>query len=294
MRIGLLCSRLRVEEKQLLAACAARGLGVEVIDEARLRFDLSDRRRNGFDVVLERSADPWRAAYALRLLENMGLCCINRYAVAETCSNKLLATAALAEAGVPHPRTMVAFEIDEALAAAEALGYPVLFKPAIGTWEHLLGKANDRQAAEAILEHKQVLGTYHHTIFYVQEYVAKPGRDLRVLVAGAHVVGAVYRQTGHWSAEMARDLTLVPCALTPAVEALARQAAAAVGGGVLAVDLVEDPQRGPLVIEVGPVQEFRQVAKATGVDVAGAIVDYVAAVARGELAAPAAGSGSAV
>ena len=92
MKIGLLCSRQRVEEKHLLAACAARDVAVEMIDEARLRFDLSDHHRNGFDVVLERSADPWRAAYALRLLENMGLRCINPYAVAETCSNKLLAT----------------------------------------------------------------------------------------------------------------------------------------------------------------------------------------------------------
>jgi [lysine-biosynthesis-protein LysW]---L-2-aminoadipate ligase len=294
MKIGLLCSRLRVEEKQLLAACEARGLGVEVVEEARLRFDLSDRRRNGFDVVLERCADPWRAAYAVRLLENLGLRCINSYGVAEACSNKLLMAAALAEAGVPHPRTMVAFEIDEALAAAEALGYPVLFKPGVGAWEHLLGKANDRQAAEAILEHKQVLGTYHHTIFYVQEYVAKPGRDIRLIVAGDRVVTAVYRQTGHWSSEMAKDVTLAPCPLTPDLTSLALSAAAAVGGGVLAVDLVEDPQRGPLVAEVGHAQEFRQIARATGVDIAGAIVEHVAAVARGELAAPAVQPGAAV
>jgi [lysine-biosynthesis-protein LysW]--L-2-aminoadipate ligase len=294
MKIGLLCSRLRVEEKQLLAACEARGLGVEVVEEARLRFDLSDRRRNGFDVVLERCADPWRAAYAIRLLENMGLRCINSYGVAETCTNKLLSTAALAQAGIPHPRTYVAFEVEEALAAAEALGYPVLFKPAVGAWEHLLGKANDRQAAEAILEHKQVLGTYHHTIFYIQEFVAKPGRDIRMIVAGDRVVAAAYRQTGHWSAEMAKDLTLAPCPVTPDLAALALGAAAAVGGGVLAVDLVEDPAHGPLVTEVGPADEFRQLAKATGIDIAGAIVEYVAAVAHGELAAPGVQPGAAV
>jgi [lysine-biosynthesis-protein LysW]--L-2-aminoadipate ligase len=252
-----------------------------VIEEARLRFDLSDRHRNGFDVVLERCADPWRAAYAIHLLENTGLRCVNSYAVAETCGNKLLTTAALAQAGVPHPRTMVAFEPAEALAAAEALGYPVVFKPAVGAWEHLLGKVNDRQAAEAVLEHKEVLGTYHHTIFYVQEFIARPGRDIRVYLAGDRVVTAVHRLANHWSIGAAREVTVQPCPLTPDLTALARRAAAAVGGGVLVVDLVEDAHRGPLVIEVSHIQEFRRAIKATGVDIAGAIADYVVAVARG-------------
>jgi [lysine-biosynthesis-protein LysW]--L-2-aminoadipate ligase len=279
MTIGLLTSRLRVEEKQLLAACAARRVTIEVIDEARLRFDLADRGDDADGVVLDRSAHHWRAAYALRLLEHQGRRCINSYAVAETCSNKMLMTAALAAAGVPHPRTVIAFEVAEALAAAEAMGYPVLFKPAVGAWEHLLGKANDRQAAEAIVEHKQVLGTYHHTIFYIQEYIAKPGRDIRLLVAGERVIASIYRQTSYWSAEMARDVTIQPCAATPDLTALALRAAAAVGGGVLTVDVVEDPVRGPLVVEVGPIQEFRQIAAVTGADVAGAIVDHALATA---------------
>lgn len=280
MTIGLLNSRLRVEEKQLLAACAARGVAVDIVDEARLRFDLDAHQIAGYEVVLDRSAHHWRAAYALRLLEHQGLRCVNSYAVAETCSNKLLMTAALASAGVPHPRTTIAFEVTEALAAAETIGYPVLFKPAVGAWEHLLGKANDRQAAEAILEHKQVLGTYHHTIFYIQEYIAKPARDIRLLVGGEQVIAAVYRQTRHWSAEMARDLTIAPCAPAPDLTDLALRAARSIGGGVLAVDLVEDPARGPLVVEVGPIQEFRQIAAVTGADVAGAIVDYALTAAR--------------
>jgi [lysine-biosynthesis-protein LysW]--L-2-aminoadipate ligase len=288
VKIGVLCSRIRVEEKLLFEALTARGVTYEVIDEARLRFDLSDRQRNGFEAVLARCADAWRAAYAIKLLENMGLRCVNPYGVAETCSNKLLTSAALAEAGVPHPRTMVAFEPEEALAAAETLGYPVVFKPAVGVWEHLLGKVNDRQAAEAVLEHKEVLGTYHHTIFYVQEFIAKPDRDIRVFVSGNRVVTAVYRQASHWSVSTAKDVTLAPCPVTPSLEALALRAAAAVGGGVLTVDLIEDGQHGPLVIEVAPVQEFRRVSAVTGVDIARAIIDAVIDVAAGLTTLPAA------
>lgn len=280
MTIGLLCSRLRVEEKQLLEACARRNLAAQVLDDAHLRFELGAWAGPDLSVVLDRSADPWRGAYAVRLFELTGRPCVNRYAVAETCSNKLLMSAALLQTDVPHPRTAVAFTVDEALAAAESIGYPVLFKPAIGAWEHLLGKANDREAAEAILEHKQVLGTYHHSVFYIQEYVAKPGRDLRLLVVGDQAIAGVYRMTDHWSPETARDVSLKPCALTTELVALAQQAARAVGGGILAVDLVEDLQRGYLVIEVGPVRDFRHIAACTGHDVADAIIDYTDQIAR--------------
>lgn len=294
MKIGLLCSRIRAEEKLLFAALEARGLAYAVIEEAKLRFDLSERHRNGLDVVLERCADPWRAAYALRLLENTGLRCVNPYAVAELCGNQLLTTAALAQAGVPHPRTLVAFAPEEGLAAAETLGYPVIFKPAVGAWEGLLGKVNDRQAAEAVLEHKEVLGTYHHTIVYVQEYVEKPGRDIRAYVVGDRVVAAVYRRARHWLTASDADVEFAPCPLAPAAEGLVLAAAAAVGGGALTVDLVEDAARGSLVVDVGHIGGFRRAAKATGVDIAGAIVEYVAAVAGGEAAIPGAPSGAVV
>ena len=279
MRIGVLCSRIRVEEKLLFAVLEARGVAYEVIEEARLRFDLTDRHRDGFDVVLERCADPWRAAYAINLLENIGLRCVNPYRVTETCGNKLLMTAALARAGVPHPRTMVAFEPEEALSAAEAIGYPVVFKPAVGAWDGLLGKVNDRQGAEAVLEHKEVLGTYHHTIFYAQEFIQTPGRDIRLYVVGDRVLAAIYRQSTHWAVTVARDLTIAPCPLTPELEELAQRSAVAVGGGLVAVDVVEDAQRGPLVIDVAHMQEFRRAVKATGVDIAAEVVDYVLAIA---------------
>jgi [lysine-biosynthesis-protein LysW]---L-2-aminoadipate ligase len=279
IRVGVLCSRPRVEEKLLFEALTARGLAHDVVEEARLRFDLDGAPAYDGDIVLERCADPWRAAYAVRLLEAQGVRCLNPFVVAERCSNKLLTTAALTQAGVPHPRTMIALEADEALAAAETLGYPVVFKPALGAWGHLLGKVNDRQGAEAVLEHKEVLGTYHHTIFYVQEFIAKPGRDIRLYVVGERVVAAIYRRMNHWSSEVARDLAVQPCPIDADLERLALRAARAVGGGILTVDCVEDAERGPLVIEVGHALEFRAATRATGVDIAGAIVEHVLAVA---------------
>ena len=104
-----------------------------------------------------------------------GIPAINRYATAATCADKLLTTAALAEAGVPQPRTRLAFTAESALAAIEELGYPVVLKPVVGSWGRLLARVNDRDAAEAILEHKETLGSYQHSIFYIQEYVEQAG-----------------------------------------------------------------------------------------------------------------------
>ena len=105
--------------------------------------------------------------------------------MADICGNKLMTTSALAAAGVPQPKVLVAYTPESALEAIERLGYPAVLKPTVGSWGRLLSKVNDRDAAEAILEHKETLGSYHHSIFYIQEYVKKPGRDIRAFQVGA-------------------------------------------------------------------------------------------------------------
>ena len=124
-------------------------------------------------MVVERCISHGRALYSLRILNDRGIRTVNTAQVADTCGNKLQTTSALTRAGVPQPRCLVAFTPESALEAIEELGYPVVLKPAVGSWGRLLSKINDREAAEAILEHKEVLGSYHHSIFYIQEYVTQ-------------------------------------------------------------------------------------------------------------------------
>ena len=80
----------------------------------------------------------------------------------------------------------------------------MVLKPPVGSWGRLLAKINDREAAEAVLEHKEILGSYHHSIFYIQEYVPKPGGDIRAFVVGDRVIGASYRASKHWITNVAR------------------------------------------------------------------------------------------
>jgi [lysine-biosynthesis-protein LysW]--L-2-aminoadipate ligase len=285
MRIGILCSRIRVEEKLLFEAFEHRRLQFDRIDDREVVFDLQQPSLP-YDVVLERCLHHSRALYSLKVLNDWGVPTVNRYEVALTCGDKINTSTALAAAEVPSPRTLVAFTPESALRAIETLGYPVVLKPAIGSWGRLLAKISDRDAAEALLEHKETLGSYQHAIFYIQEYVAKPARDIRSFVVGDETIGAIYRESDHWITNTARGGRARNCPVTPEIDQLSRAAARAVGGGVLAIDILEHAD-GLLVSEVNYTMEFRNSIETTGVDIPGRIVDYVVAVGRGAIPAEA-------
>jgi len=183
---------------------------------------------------------------------------------------------------VPTPRTFLAYTPESALVAIETLGYPVVLKPAVGSWGRLLSKINDREAAEAILEHKAVLGSYHHSVFYIQEYIDKPQRDIRTFVVGDETIAGIYRTSEHWITNTARGGLASNCPITPELDALSQAAARAVGGGVVAVDILENARGELLVNEVNHTTEFRNSIHTAGVDIPDRIVSYVLKVGRGE------------
>lgn len=277
--LGLFYTIVRPEEKWILEAAAARDVPVERLHDEAITFPLV---QNGFqsDVVLNRSVSHSRSLYALRFFEHYGVPTVNPYDVVALCGDKVLASLRLAEAGVPTPRTVVALTPEAARKALDEIGYPAVLKPPIGSWGRLMAKVDDAEEAEQIIEHKTALGSPMHSIFYVQEYVDKPERDLRAFVIGDEVVAAMSRHSTDWRTNAARGATVEPFALTSEMRELALRAAAAVGGGVLAVDLMESPD-GLVVHEVNPTPEFKALAGATGVDIADRILDYVAGVVKG-------------
>jgi [lysine-biosynthesis-protein LysW]--L-2-aminoadipate ligase len=281
LRIGVLHSRVRVEEKWIFAALERRGIDYERLDDRRVFFDLDQPEPwQQYDAILERSISYTSGLYALRVLNAWGVPTVKTSAVAEACGDKLATSTALQKAGVPQPRNLVAFTPESALEAIECLGYPVVIKPVVGSWGRLLAKLNDRDAAESLLEHKAVLGSYQHQVFYIQEYIRKPGRDIRAFVVGDRAITAIYRISPHWITNTARGGEGEPCPLNYELEKLCLEAAQAVGGGVLAIDVIEHPERGYLVNEINHTMEFHTTQPITGVDIAGLIVEYVAGVAR--------------
>ena len=279
-KVGLLLSRIRVEEKLLIEALNRRGVDYDTIDDRRVIFDIQNNGWDHYNVIVERCVSHSRALYALLLFRDWGIPTVNTYEVAENCGNKLLTTSALVRAGIPTPVTKIAFTPQSALEAIEEMGYPVVLKPGVGSWGRLLSKINDREAAETVLEHKQVLGSYHHSIYYIQEYIHKPGRDIRAFVVGDETICAIYRDSEHWITNTSRGGRASNCPVTPELNELCLASAKAVGGGVVALDVFEDPDRGLLVNEINYTMEFRNSIDTTGVDIPARVVDYVLDVAK--------------
>ena len=275
LNIGVLYSRVRVEEKWIFAALEKRGVDYERLDDRQIRFNLDEPEPwQRFDAVLERSISYSRGLNSLHILNSWGVPTVNSAVVAEACGNKLITSTTLAKAGVPQPNNMIAFTPDSAIEAIEKMGYPVVLKPVVGSWGRLLAKINDRDSAEALLEHKTILGSYQHSIFYIQEYIRKPGRDIRAIVIGDKVVTGIYRKSAHWITNTAKGGEGEVCPITPEIEELCLKATEAMGGGVLAVDLIEDENRGLLVNEINHTMEFHTLQPTTNINIGELIVDY--------------------
>ena len=274
-RVGFLMTRLRTEEKLLLEEFTRRPEVeiVRILDGERF-FDIS-QLPEAVDVVFERSISYSRGLYISRIFEAHGVPVVNPSAVAERCGDKYITSQILAREGIPTPRVLMAFDEESALAAVEAMGYPCVLKPVIGSWGRLLAKVDNRSTAEALIEHKATLGV-NHQVFYIQEYVNKPGRDIRAFVIGEEPICAIYRSSESWITNTARGGIASNCPVTDEIADLCRRAARAVGGGLLALDLFET-ENGLTINEINHTMEFRNSISTTGVNIPEKMVDYVLA-----------------
>lgn len=273
MRIALLHTIVRVEEKLLIEEAKNAGIILERLDDRSLLFDLSSKSFD-FDLVFDRSISHNRSIYTLKLFEEQGITAINSSETIRLCGDKILTSAALESKKIPTPRTLVAFNAEQALNAIESVGYPAVLKPVVGSWARLLAKINDREAAEALVEHKSVLGSAQHQIFYIQEYIKKPDRDIRAFVVGDETIAAIYRSSPHWITNTARGGKASNCEVTDELNELCLKSAAAVGNGILAIDLMETDGK-YVVHEVNHTMEFRNSIAPTGVNIPKRMIEYV-------------------
>ena len=273
IRIGFLYTRLRVEEKYLLEELEKYN-DVEIvrIKDGDTFFDIN-QLPEPIDVLFERSISYSRGLYISRIFEAHGIPVVNSSAVAERCGDKYVTSQILVREGIPTPRVLMAFDEQSALAAVEATGYPCVLKPVVGSWGRLLARVDSREMAEAVIEHKASLGV-HHQVFYIQEYVDKPGRDIRAFVVGDEPICAIYRSSENWITNTARGGVASNCPLTPELTDICRRTAQALGGGLLAIDVFETAD-GFTVNEVNHTMEFRNSIATTGVNIPARMVDYV-------------------
>lgn len=280
--IAVLASQLRLDERRLLDALERRGACCEHADSRRLWTTAQARttpqpRTRRWRGVLNREIGQVRASYAARALESQGVPVINDAAATEVCGDKWRTSLALAQAGLPAPRTALALTPEACVEALDELGYPALIKPLTGSWGRLIIQLRDRAMAQEVLEYVKALPGPQSHLVYLQEFIAKPGRDIRAIVVGGELLGAVYRIADGTRTNVARGARTRPCPDTPAIARLARAAAAATAADIAAVDLIEDPDGRLLILEVNHRVEFSGFQDAVGerIDVAGRIADYV-------------------
>lgn len=278
----LLHDVVRVEEKMLVEAASRMNVDLKLLDSRELLLDSGSAPSELLgSPVLQRSVSYYRNLHTTAYIEMKGGTVVNSFRTTLISGNKLLTTLALEAAGVPTPRTYVAFSKEKAMEGFQALGGKAVLKPVLGSWGRMVALLDSQAGALSVLEDREEMDPLYQ-VYYLQEYVDRPPRDIRIFVVGSRAIAAIYRYQppGDWRTNTARGGRAEPCEITKEMEDVAVRAAEAVGGGALGIDMMESEERGLLVHEVNHNTEFRNSVRATGVDIAGAIIEYAVQAGR--------------
>jgi len=272
--LAILYDTIRWEEKALYEAARKKGVSVENVDIKALRLRLGGQSDFKDRVVLQRSVSYFKSLHATAALEGLGAKVINPLKVAGITGNKLFAHMELEKAGVRTPKAIAAFSEEAAIQALDEFGYPAVIKPTVGSWGRMIGLLRDRDAARAVIEDREHMFPLYH-IYYFEEFVKRPPRDIRAIVVGDRVVAAIYRYSGdgEWKTNMALGGRAEVCPVTEELNDICMKATRAVGGQIVGVDLMEGDD-GLMVHEVNNTTEFKNTVRVTGVDIPSLMVDY--------------------
>ena len=274
MKVGLLFSKVRIEEKLILQEFAKLSADVAHINPQDLSLTMEKNDFGGVEILLNREIAQTRAELILEFADQSGIKTVNSAASTKLSNNKALTNYVLTKHAVPTPKTVIAFSAEEALKAANTIGYPLVIKPIWGSWGRLLSKVSSPEVVETILEHKKALSNPSHSIFYLQEYIAKPDRDIRVFMIGDEPICAMYRTSTHWLTNTARGAVAHSMTLDKEATELAIKTVKALGVDVAGVDMVESKD-GYKVLEVNATPEFHELKKVAQVNIAELIARYI-------------------
>ena len=276
-KICIVFDRLRTEEKLLQKKAEELGYETSMIDAKITSFD-TDSKPENFDfgdVVLERCVSYYRGLHFTDCLEFLDIPVINKFDVANTCGNKMITSMLLKKNNIPTPKTYFSFSAETALENFENIGYPLVIKPIIGSWGRSVMPIKDKDTAEAVIENRQVTDGPQDRIYYLQEMIDRPPRDIRVITVGDQAVSAMYRKSsGGFKTNIALGADPELCQITKEMEDLCEKTSKAVGGGILGIDLMEDKERGLVVHEVNNTVEFKGLVKVSEKNIPKEMIDY--------------------
>ena len=282
--LSILYDNIRWEEKALYEAAKKRDIKVNNINCKDLSIDLNNERESSpylNKVIIQRCVSYFKSVHATAALEGLGAHIINSLRTATVCGNKLFAHMELQKAGVKTPNAFSAFSEESAIAALDNLGYPAVIKPTIGSWGRLIALLRDRDAANAVIEDREHMFPLYQ-VYYFEELVSRPPRDIRAIVIGDTVVAAIYRYSGpsEWKTNMALGGHAETCPVTNELEDICIKATKAMEGQIVGVDLMESREHGLIVHEINNTTEFRNTVRVTGVDIPGLMVDFASKIGK--------------
>lgn len=283
VKLDILFDKLRFEEKALYNTAIKKGIDARLVDSRNIILDTDDLDSNKFefgDVLLQRSISHFRGQFLTYCLELCGYNVINSSRIGEVCGNKLLTSMILKKSDVPTPKSYFSFNSDSAFNFINTIDLeqtPLVFKPVIGSWGRGVFPVRNKEIGKIIVEMRQESTSPFSSIFYFQELIPRPPRDIRCIVVGEKLIAAVYRYSSEdeWRTNVAKGGKAELIEITSELEKLALKAAKAVGTGVLGIDMMEDQKRGLVVHEINNTVEFRGASLATGIDIADMIIEYV-------------------
>jgi RimK family alpha-L-glutamate ligase len=208
---------------------------------------------------------------SLHALAAAGVRPVNGALAIERAIDKFLASALIAAAGLPTPRTVACERAEDALEAFAALGSDVIVKPLFGSMGFGMARVEDPDIAQRVFRALEI----ERAVYYLQETVPHAGMDVRAVVVGDRVVAAIERVGAGWRANLSRGARARPVELDAGRSELCVRAAAALGADYAGVDLLRDAEGRDQVIEVNAIPGWHGVEAATGVDVAAALVEHL-------------------
>ena len=226
--------------------------------------------------VLQRCVSYYRNLHSTAAIEGQGTKVVNCLNTGIFAGNKLFTHMLLQKAGVPTPDATVAFSKDSALEALDKNGFPKIIKPTVGSWGRMVSKINDMDSAEGIIDGREAMYPIHQ-VHFLEEFVERPPRDIRVIVIGDNVAAGIYRNSGdgNWKTNTHLGGSAETCEITNEIEDICIKAKDAVYGDIVGIDLMESNEKGMVVHEINNTTEFRNVVRVTGVDIPKLMLEYV-------------------
>ncbi len=263
----------RLEEKLILDEVKKSGLTLKLTNVKYAPLSWRDKPAT---ISLIRTISMLRAAYSASIREAAGIKTINSLKAILIAGDKILTLGKLWEAGISFPESIIALNGEAAEKADKLIKFPIIDKPPIGSWGRLVALVKDPQALKSIIEHRELYQSQALKTHLIQRYVGGGGKDLRILVLGDEVLGAVWRIAvrGDWRSNVARGGSTREAKLSDELNELALKVSSVIGGEFVAVDVFEE-DGSYLVNEVNGVPEFKGFMEATKTNVPGKLVEYV-------------------